>query len=144
MRHSQAEFWFLFLSFTKWVLFTVLRFLFNVFKIILFLNLLRFASWKRLLFSWGTKIFLLLESILIKMNIKIISCIDKSHLILTFVKEGKICTNKIVNLLKLINSWQLDNHCLQLRVKSKDVLTSEFFKILFENFLLFSSWLSIS
>ena len=45
-----------------------------------------------------------LNGILVKMHIEIIILLNKTHLILTFVKKGKICSNKIVYSLELINS----------------------------------------
>lgn len=50
------------------------------------------------------------------MDIHELSNFNKSHLTLTFVKKGKILSNKIVYLLKLLNGRQLNDHCFELSI----------------------------
>lgn len=114
--------WFRLLSFQGFfLLFSfLLRFLFNLLLNFLlnFLVSWIFLIWplfyrRSILFLFNT---ILIKCVLIKMDIHKLSNLNKSHLTLTFVKKGKIWSNKIVYFLKILNSRQLNDHCFQLSI----------------------------
>ena len=89
-------------------------------------------------------LFILIICVFIKMNIQIVTRLNKSHLILTFVKEGKIRSNKIVNSLELLHSWQINHHCFEFCVIRDLKLSIQFLEVLFKKLLYLSPWLSVS
>lgn len=90
----------------------------RLFLFLCFLFCFLFNFWflliRRVIFFLLISIFI--ESVLIKKNVQLFSNFNESHLILTFVKEGKIRPNKIVYSLELFNSRQFNNHCFQFSI----------------------------
>lgn len=78
------------------------------------------------------------------MDIHKLSNFNESHLILTFVKKGKIRSNKIVYFFELLNRRQLNDHCLEFCVVNYFKLSWQLLKIGFKNSFEFSPWLTIS
>lgn len=108
--------WFLNFFLFKLLLWFLLCFLFGF--LLHFLLNFRFLSGS--FFNWRVILFFLntifIKSILIEMNVQIFPNLDKSHLILTFVKKGKICSNKIVYFFELFNSRQLNDNCFEFSI----------------------------
>lgn len=102
------DWFFLWFNFLLWFLF---KFLLNFLLCFLFyfsLLIWSFFCRRVVLFFLST---ILINCVLIKMDVHKLSNLNESHLVLTFVKKGKIRLNKTVYFLKLFNSRQLNDNC---------------------------------
>lgn len=78
---------------------------------------------------------MIFNGVLIKMHIKIITLFDKTHLILAFVKKGKICLNKTVHSPEFLSSRQLYDDRLEFSVVNYLKLSLQLLKLLGEHTL---------
>lgn len=97
-----------------------------------------FFAW-RLFLSWNF-IWFGTENVLVQIEVQELAWVNKPHLILTFVKEGKICKNKIVDLFKLINAFKLYQKSLPFSFIWKFIWNIKLLKIRLEHLLKLSSF----